>query len=611
VSDGTAPEGIELALKLCRKYKTRRCEKLERLEAYGNGTQYDGRPQFLEPADDVPLLDRAPCIVYPAVEIAISQHIDFAFGEGRFPKISTGVSEDDSKIDDLLALSEEDSATFDAFLLKLIDVTNFHAASDEALESGETIGSAISIVRADNGMLGFETVDAKYTTPAYDQVTRELVSITIEYPFVYEWIDPAGKAHAKCQIYRRVIDQIADVVFEPVDALESGAPVISTKEQARVDHKLGFCPVVWWPRKRGCKKQGVIDGHAIHEKLTDEMDAVNFELSQRFRAMLVSGDPQIYEIGVNKGEQVAPVAAPRASVMVDSQTGHGYFGFTERPRSSRRKGAGIVWRYENVEAKVGMLTIPPGVLKEMGDVTKDDIEILSQSLGYTRLETQGVRGAMSGKALAFLFVRTTAFVDKERRDIWDGWMAPSISMLARVGFTLASRGETLFVPGPVEGDADPRALSEDDDEGHDALALPVHAPDVGPVLRADRRRRAADGERVVDRVRQGSHHTRARGREAALGVRVRERPSGRRRDRRRAGREAEARDGDRSSDGENERRRERARRRRATGEETAEREERDERATRALAFSHAALPDLLERRRADDRDRTDRARARS
>jgi hypothetical protein len=447
VSDGTAPEGIELALKLCRKYKTRRCEKLERLEAYGNGTQYDGRPQFLEPADDVPLLDRAPCIVYPAVEIAIAQHIDFAFGEGRFPKISTGVSEDDSKIDDLLALNEEDSATFDAFLLKLIDVTNFHAASDEALESGEMIGSAISIVRADNGMLGFETVDAKYATPAYDPATRELVSITIEYPFVYEWIDPAGKAHAKCQIYRRVIDQIADVVFEPVDALESGAPVISTKEQARVDHKLGFCPVVWWPRKRGCKKQGVIDGHAIHEKLTDEMDAVNFELSQRFRAMLVSGDPQIYEIGVNKGEQVAPVAAPRASVMVDSQTGHGYFGFTERPRSSRRKGAGIVWRYENVEAKVGMLTIPPGVLKEMGDVAKDDIEILSQSLGYTRLETQGVRGAMSGKALAFLFVRTTAFVDKERRDIWDGWMAPSISMLARVGFTLASRGETLFVPG--------------------------------------------------------------------------------------------------------------------------------------------------------------------
>jgi hypothetical protein len=437
-------KGLQEAEELARLYMSPRAKRLDKLERYVEGTQYDGRPSFLEPEEDVPLMQRAPCVVYGAAAVAMGQHIDFALGEGRFPKISTGVAEDDADADDVFGLSTKDSEVFDAFVANLINATKFISVAEEAMEDGEGIGTAVGIIVCRNGDLTMESLDAKWCTPTFDD-TGEVTSVEICYPYVEIIRDEDGEECARCLLYKRVVDKVHDVSFKPSTAIEGGK-MPSFVELARTAHGFDFCPVQWWARKKGAKRAGVIDGHAIHETQLDEIDALNFSLSQRYRATLSAGDPQICETGVSKDEQVAPVTG-RAIVVKDEKSGRGFFGMSSRPRNSRRKGAGTVWRYESKDAKAFMLCIPPEVLEGMTAQARDIEEKLASLLGYTKLEVQGVRGAMSGKALAFLFARTTAFVDRERRDLWDGFMCPAISKLIRAARALTKANKSVFVPG--------------------------------------------------------------------------------------------------------------------------------------------------------------------
>jgi hypothetical protein len=124
------------------------------------------------------------------------------------------------------------------------------------------------------------------------------------------------------------------------------------------------------------------------------------------------------------------------------------FGYAERPRNARRKGAGTVWRYESPDAKVAMLTLPGDALRAIDEHARDLDDRISQALGYTKASPETIKGALSGKALGFLYARTTAHCDRLRQDLWDGFMRPALSMLLRMAHVIDKGAPgSLYVPG--------------------------------------------------------------------------------------------------------------------------------------------------------------------
>lgn len=444
----TAIEGLHEAERLVAQLRSDRHAKLDRLERYVLGTQYEGRPDFLAPEVDSPLLERAPNIVYPAVAAAIRQHSDFALGEGRFPTLSTGQAEDESGLDDDLGLSEPDSKTLDAFLSHLCEHLRLSDVCQDALDSAESVGSVAAVLCARMGRLEVETIDAKDATPVFCADGRSLLAIDISYPFVDVTKTPNGKRKARVLIYRRVVDATSDTVYIPAEVeSESVDPVWKADPAQTVEHGLGFCPAVWYAFKRKGLSIADYDGHAIHEHIMDELDALNFGLSQRGRAALYSGDPQMYETGVRPGEDPAPLG--RSAVPVSDGMGGidatYRFNTSERPRNARRKGAGTVWTYESEESKVGLLVLPGDALKAIDQHCADLEEKISIVLGHTKASPEQVRGAVSGKALGFLFSATTSFCDRVRSDLWAGFMAPLLSLALRMVAALPTG--SLYIVG--------------------------------------------------------------------------------------------------------------------------------------------------------------------
>src|SRR3954468_7930451 len=105
-------EGYDSARKAFDANVTRRYVALDSLEKWVAGTQYDGRDNWW--TDEKPLWERAPCIVYPIVQIAIQSNVDLCPGDNRFPPFSMKPGEDEGTEQN--GLGEEASAAIDRFL---------------------------------------------------------------------------------------------------------------------------------------------------------------------------------------------------------------------------------------------------------------------------------------------------------------------------------------------------------------------------------------------------------------------------------------------------------------------------------------------------------------
>lgn len=465
--------GLDQAQRRALSVCTPRYLRLDKLERYVEGTQYEGRDDFLYPKGETPLLERAPNIVYPIVRAAIRQHVDFALGDGKFPRLSTRVDD----CEDIVKLSKSQQRTVDAYLLSIVESTRMQDAAQDALEAAESCGTAVAVLCARDGFLEFDILKAKWCTPTYAANGRDIESLEVCYPFVDIRVESDGTYAADAKMFRRVIDAERDTVFRPATIKDDGRrPSFSEDGAQSVAHGLGFCPVIWYAFRKTCSRVDNPDGDALHAELTDEIDALNFALSMRGRAALYSGDPQMYEVGVDDGAQVGPSGhAPQTPP--GELKGFWSGGMSSRKREARQKGAGVVWRYGNPDAKVGMLTLPGDALVSLDKHALDLEEKIGNVLGHTRIHPEEVKGALSGKALAFMYARTTSVVDRIRREFWDGFIQPALSMLLRMTLKLIDdrRNTTLYVPGAEKA---AKALRKFDMDGR--WICPRIRPQWGP-----------------------------------------------------------------------------------------------------------------------------------
>lgn len=412
--------------------------KIDRLERYAKGTQYEGRPSFWN--DDIPLHERAPIIVHPVVNSAVASNCDLVLGEGRYPTATTHPGEDDSAFDERFGLSEEDSEVLDRFLKEVQEQARCTAAFTELLETAQHSRTSVAVCRVVDGKLDIETVLAKHCEPAFDtKRPSEVVKLEIRYPYIEDYFDEEKKQWScRCMLYRRVIDTMSDTVYLPAPASENrGEPdawnVDVTKTAA---HGFGFCPVVWYKFMPSKSTVAEIDGCAVHEKLLDEIDALNFTLSQKHRACLYCADPQMVEIGVHEDENPAPMGRTSTLWVPGDPSDNKQWrsGITPDGRPARKRGPGVINRYDSSDVKVSYLTLPGDAMKPSEDNARGIEAMLKEALAYVAIDIDKMKlgSDVSGRALEWLHRKQIDRCSRIRTDFGDNCMKPVINMLLRI-----------------------------------------------------------------------------------------------------------------------------------------------------------------------------------
>lgn len=416
---------LEAAQKAVRAHDTPRMVRLDELERYVEGTQYQGRPDFWA-AVDKPLMERAPAIVDPVADDAIQSFVDLLIGEHRFPDFEVKGIDADA-------------------LGKIFTRSRFRTVAKQVLTAGLKCGTACTVFGIRAGKPFIDGIPAKWATPTFDPKTGQVAKLEIRYAYVEEYKE-AGQWYARALLYRRVIDGERDVTYLPLPAQMTGDVESQWVEdpQAVYPHNQPRCPVVWWPTMVDHSIVGRVDGHAIHEGVLDEIFAHDIALSQLVRATYFAGDPQIYETGVSPGYNPSPggraistPASPEGGRPVAGQSAPARY--IERPGSVRKKGPGTVWQYENPETTVDMLQLREGALKAI-ETTCDKLRtMLCDAMAYVPLDPDKLpKGIISGKALEALRIRQLGRCDTLRDDFADGWLIPAIVMLAMVTGTNAN-----------------------------------------------------------------------------------------------------------------------------------------------------------------------------
>jgi len=460
-------DGIEQANKAALANMSPRYRRLEALERWVEGRQYEGKPNWW--SDGVPLWEREPCIVYPIVQIAIQSNVDLVLGEGRAPDFSSKPGEDED--DDESGLGEEDSEALDRFIAEYHRVSRFRAHCRDAFAAAQGCGTTIAIHGARAGKPFADLIPAKWGTPKFD-VSGAVIELEIRYPYFEEYRTQSGAWAVRAKLYRRVIDAQTDTTFLPADADINGKEPAWKEDPERVyKHSFGFCPVIWYAFMRGSVAVNVFDGQAIHALLTNEIHGHDLALSQRHRCALLS-EPQVIEIGVDSDHN--PTEPGRAAVVSASEHG-GRITATNPQKGNydtgggssgpvRKKGPSYVWRYPNENTKVEYLTVPAAALEALDNNARDLRIKLQQALGVVLLDPENIAAVrnLSGKALEALKQKQIDRCDQFRDDLRDNFLLPSVDMQLRIAHKL---GPALKVSGVEEVQ---QLLSKFDD-GTDAI----------------------------------------------------------------------------------------------------------------------------------------------
>lgn len=442
--------------------KTPRVRELEFLQSVFDGSQYAGRPDFYN--DDVPLRERAPCVVSRLAAIGVESNVAFAMGEGRFPVISALSSEDDTAFDDTLGLSKDESAVLDSFNAKLVDLARLEQVFRNAYRMAQASRSVAIVLGFRAGLPFADLVWSKLCVPTFGdpQNPTKCTRLEIRYRYTEQWRDPVvtgGEWWTRVFEYLRVIDDKTDTVYRPVavwdptdDGVTKGSPVAQL-----VPHGFGLCPVHWYARNRASVVGGAADGIALADGTTGLLEQLDLGLSQRHRAAVYAGDPQTVVSGVTEDDTFAGSGRAASGPMLQGEGGAGdptkagrEWGPSlqgNRPGSPRlRRGVGQVWRITDPQGKAVLLTLPGDALTSLDNDAKDLANRACDALGVTVLDPSafGGGGDLSGRTLSFIFSKQINRVSQDREDLARCCILPVLNLFYQMVLT---QPKGVYLPG--------------------------------------------------------------------------------------------------------------------------------------------------------------------
>ena len=445
----------EVARRLIDAGSTPRAFELAAYQGSYDGTGYNDRPDFFS-SDDRPIQERKPCVQSFAVKNAIESNVAFAMGEGRFPVLLSLSSENDNVFDQRLGLNSTDSATLDAFNIKIIDLGRLEQTFRNGCKMAQAARSVALVLSFRRGLPCVDLVWSKLCMPTFadpadpTRVTR----LEIRYRYLDKFRDSTtnGEWWSCVKEYLRVIDTVADTVYLPLeiwDERDAGINAASGAIASQVMHGFGLCPVHWYAHALESLSAISVDGRALHEGMIPLVEQYDLALSQRHRAAIYAGDPQLIATGVDDGDAIgrrgrSAVVRPEVGD-TNRQWSTALYG-SGQGGDKLRRGAGEFWRTENPDAKFKLLTLPGDGLKSLADNVTDLQARVSDALGVVNVDpgALGGSGDLSGRTLSFVFSKQINRVSQLREDLGRNCIIPTLNLFYRM---IVAQPLGVYLPG--------------------------------------------------------------------------------------------------------------------------------------------------------------------
>jgi hypothetical protein len=185
-------------------------------------------PGFYDAGHMFPLKFKRPTAPYNLVKVIVDRFTATLFSERRHPNLRV----------------DGDPDTED-YVHALVEASRLWPAMMQARTFGGATGSVAVGFQFVSGKPIVEVHDPRWIFPQFkDRIMLTLSSIEKRYIYPMEMRDPeTGEWKEVPFWYRRIIDEESDVLYKPEPVGDGEEP--EWQEDIRVDHRLGFCPVVW------------------------------------------------------------------------------------------------------------------------------------------------------------------------------------------------------------------------------------------------------------------------------------------------------------------------------------------------------------------------------
>ena len=455
------PDAMEQRDKLLsglRQTSTYRYQQMEVLERYFENRQHEGKPEWWDTSQNVPLQERAPCVCSHLATAIVNEVVDFTLGERKFPAISFTSHDQPRRVASVdLALSPEEAKQLTALWNEISKQLMFRSQWRKAMRRACAIRTSAVVYALRRGMLCMELLDAKYCDPTFlDESRDELASVDIQWLEHTQEPKPNGDLEDCWYYRRRLIDQYRDVMYVPIKVTFESHPndlVWQEDPTQTVDHELGICPVQWLPNLPDGDRSHEHDGRSLYETILAEIDEIDASLSIRQTGVVAQGTAQPYETGVTPGEGPNPTGRqPITRQFGDTTVVVGANPNTGSGGGARKRSPLEVWTYSGPEAKVGFLEVSGEAAKMVTDHIVDLRSHLLRAVRVVLVDTSEIRGGadMSAKLLALMHAPLLALVDDER-DCWgELHMKQGINLIFRMLTAAVAMGATILLPGLEE-----------------------------------------------------------------------------------------------------------------------------------------------------------------
>jgi hypothetical protein len=259
--------------------------RLDRLDQYYFGLQYEGKPDWVEcerrKEPYIPIRDRKPLIQVGLCGQLVDRTASAMFGEKYFPKIK--VTDD--------PLTEE-------FVRAIIAQSKLKAKFIAAAQKGLTAGSVLAVFSIMTGRFRVDFFDSKHCKPEFNKLSGELERVVVLYKYLDEETDEANV----WRWYKLELTQTSEILYDnPKVNADGRAPEFQVAQRA--DHDLGFVTGEWitvGEERTSIDGVSLIDGPV--QTLSDSLD---YSLSQSDRATSYNMDPQVLLKGIDADEMDA------------------------------------------------------------------------------------------------------------------------------------------------------------------------------------------------------------------------------------------------------------------------------------------------------------------
>lgn len=414
----------EAQARIARMGDDARVQTLDKLEHVWGGTQYEARASFWD--KDVPVQERAPCIVHPVARIAGSRIASLVFGESRFPRITpiVGTTEVGG-----LQVSDLDAKALSEFVVALLEAASIKLTARAMLIDGLKTGTACLVLSLRAGLPRVDLLPAKWCTPTFDSRDPDrVIKLVMQY---------RHEVDGKSVWYRREISEKADREWRDVPCRSDGHQPDWDSIQPAADIAIEFCPVIWARNLTDSSCYNELDGIAIADGLFDEIEALDLAHSMRHRNALYNGDP--VPVFTGAGPEDVEAATGR-----DGPNQHGYTSASSR---GIKKGPGTIV-YLNKEGAGAMLLESSGAgNKILGDDADAISRMLYEAMNVVVADPSIVgSGDLSARALMLLFAPMVDLADS-LRECWGRVLRRTVGMMLRLCAGMHAERDGVFVRG--------------------------------------------------------------------------------------------------------------------------------------------------------------------